>query len=135
MCVDHRVLQLAKLANVLVTLESPMTADEIVGYDFTHVAVATGAHWRADGVGRLHAAPVFTDALDARRPARRASPAGGRVVIVFDDELLYLGGVLAELLAKEGFEVTIVTPESKVSAWTVNTMEQHKSIAGWWQPV
>jgi len=52
-------------------------------------------------------------------------PAGNRVV-VYDDELFYIGGVLAELLAGEGFQVTIVTPESKVSAWTVNTMEQHK---------
>ena len=108
---DHRIGQLRKLPNVLVTLESPMTAEEIGGYDFTHVAVATGARWRADGLGRWHSRGVF---------------ATGTRVMVYDDELFYLGGVLAELLAREGFEVTIVTPESKVSAWTVNTMEQHK---------
>jgi len=122
---DHRVLQLQQLDNVLVTLESPMTAAEIVGYDFTHVAVATGSRWRADGVGRFHAYPVFTDALTPDGIFAGRRPAGPQVV-VYDDELFYLGGVLAELLAQEGFEVTIVTPESKVSAWTVNTMEQHK---------
>ena len=122
---DHRIGQLAKLPNVLVTLESPMTAEEIAGYDFTHVAVATGCTWRADGVGRWHSQPVFTDALTPDQLLAGQRPAG-RHVVVFDDDLFYLGGVLAELLAREGFEVTIVTPESKVSAWTVNTMEQHK---------
>ncbi|MDR2987840.1 MAG: hypothetical protein LBV34_23675, partial [Nocardiopsaceae bacterium] len=37
-----------------------------------------------------------------------------------------LGGVLAELLQNEGFEVEIVTPAAQVSAWTVNTMEVDK---------
>ncbi len=120
---DHRVGQLAGLDHVLVTLESPMTADEIVSYDFTHVAVATGARWRDDGVGIWHHRPVFSDAfpvddlLAGRRP-------GGKRVTVFDDDHYYLGGVLAELLARAGHDVTLVTPESKVSNWTVNTMEQ-----------
>jgi len=121
--VDHRLLQLAKLPNVLVTLESPMTADEIVGYDFTHVAVATGATWRTDGVGVWHHRPVFTDAFPVDALLAGERPAGKRVT-VFDDDHYYLGGVLAELLAREGFDVTLVTPDSKVSAWTVNTMEQ-----------
>ena len=126
---DHRISQLRQLDNVLVTLESLMTAEEIVTYDFTHVAVATGASWRADGLGRFHATGVFDSSMstvltpDDLFAGRR--PSGTRVV-VYDDELFYLGGVLAELLAGEGFQVTIVTPESKVSAWTVNTMEQHK---------
>jgi len=102
-----------------------MTATEIAGYDFTDVAVATGASWRADGLGRWHSRGVFADALTPDDLFAGVRPLGKRVTI-FDDELFYLGGVLAELLAREGFEVTIVTPESKVSAWTVNTMEQHK---------
>ncbi len=120
---DHRVLQLGKLPNVMVTLESPMTAEEIVGYDFTHVAVATGSRWRTDGLGLWHSKPVFSesfgidDLLAGRRPT-------GKRVTVFDDEHYYMGGVLAELLARDGFDVTLVTPESRVSAWTVNTMEQ-----------
>jgi dimethylamine/trimethylamine dehydrogenase len=52
----------------------------------------------------------------------RWRPAGSRVV-VYDDDHCYLGGVLAELLQSEGFEVEIVTPAPQVSAWTVNTME------------
>jgi dimethylamine/trimethylamine dehydrogenase len=50
-------------------------------------------------------------------------PAGDRVVL-FDDDHYYIGGVLAELLAAAGKDVTLVTPHSLVSAWTENTMEQ-----------
>jgi dimethylamine/trimethylamine dehydrogenase len=46
--------------------------------------------------------------------------------VLFDDDHYYMGGVLAELLAAEGHEVTLVTPESRVSEWTVNTLEQHR---------
>ena len=54
-----------------------------------------------------------------------ARPRGERVVL-FDDDHYYMGGVLAELLAAEGHAVTLVTPAARVSAWTVNTMEQHR---------
>ena len=37
-----------------------------------------------------------------------------------------MGGVLAELLRADGYEVVLVTPEPVVSAWTVNTMEPHR---------
>jgi dimethylamine/trimethylamine dehydrogenase len=47
----------------------------------------------------------------------------GRNVVLFDDDHYYLGGVLAELLAADGFDVHVVTPAAQVSAWTVNTME------------
>ncbi len=121
--IDHRVLQLQKLPNVLVTLESPMTADEIVGYDFSHVAVATGSRWRSDGLGSWHTSPVFTGAISADDVMEGRGPTSGRVV-VFDDEHFYMGGALAEWLARAGCRVSLVTPEARVSAWTVNTMEQ-----------
>jgi dimethylamine/trimethylamine dehydrogenase len=47
----------------------------------------------------------------------------GRRVLVFDDDHYYLGGVLAELLAGEGYQVRLVTPAASVSAWTANTLE------------
>jgi dimethylamine/trimethylamine dehydrogenase len=36
-----------------------------------------------------------------------------------------MGGVLAELLVREGHDVTIITPSAYLSDWTVNTLEQH----------
>ena len=58
------------------------------------------------------------DLMDGRRPA-------GERVLVWDDDHYYMGGVLAELLAEQGFETTYATPASEASTWTRNTMEQH----------
>ena len=58
-----------------------------------------------------------------------ARPDGDRVVI-YDDDHYYMGGVLAEMLAREGRQVTLVTPEPLASAWTVNTMEQTRTQRG-----
>jgi len=124
--VDYRRGQLAKLPNVEIALESRVDADEVRGYGFDHVAVATGARWRADGVGRWHTRPPALDpAVETLTPDELMAgrrPAGERIVI-FDDDHYYFGGVLAELLAAEGKHVTLVTPEVRVSEWTLNTME------------
>jgi len=126
--VDYRRAQLAKLPNVELALESEVGAEEVLGYDFQHVAVATGARWRADAVGRWHTAPLPLDGVELLTPddlLLGGRPGGDRVVI-FDDDHYYLGGVLAELLAREGRSVTLVTPAVRVSEWTVNTMEQSR---------
>jgi len=127
--VDYRRGLLGRLPNVEVALESRLTADEILSYDFTHVAVATGSYWRRDGAGRWHprglpleaGVEVLTpdDLLDGVRPAAHD-------VVLFDDDHYYLGGVLAELLVAEGHAVTLVTPAPRASEWTVNTMEQDR---------
>jgi dimethylamine/trimethylamine dehydrogenase len=127
--VDYRKSQLDRLGNVEIALESRLTVDEILTYDFDHVAVATGCTWRRDGVGRWHpeeiplagGAAVMTpdDILEGARPS-------GHGVVLFDDDHYYVGGVLSELLVREGHAVTLVTPAPRVSEWSVNTMEQHR---------
>jgi dimethylamine/trimethylamine dehydrogenase len=126
--VDYRRGQLARLPNVEQALESgDVTAEEILGYGFQHVAIATGARWRADGVGRRHTRPFpVDDSVDVLTPddlLAGARPAGERVLL-FDDDHYYLGGALAELLAAEGHAVRLVTSAPRVSEWSVNTMEQ-----------
>ncbi len=126
---DYRQGQIDRLDNVEYFLESAMGADEIISYGFDHIAVATGATWRRDGVGRRHIRPMDIDPdasiltpddlLAGQRP-------DGERVIVFDDDHYYLGGCLAELLRTEGYSVLLVTPEPEVSAWTHMTMEQHR---------
>src|SRR3546814_5199152 len=49
-------------------------------------------------------------------------PAGP--VVVYDDEGYLMGGVLAELIAKAGHDVTLVTPAALVSAWTLKALDQ-----------
>ncbi len=126
---DYRRSQIERLPNVEVALESDVTADEVLSYGFEHVAVATGSTWRCDAAGRWHPGGLtFGEGLQVLTPddlMAGTRPAGERVVL-FDDEHYYMGGVLAELLAREGFGVTFVTPAARVSEWTVNTMEQER---------
>ncbi|NMO01096.1 NADH:flavin oxidoreductase [Gordonia sp. TBRC 11910] len=126
---DYRESALAQLPNVEIFRESPMTADDIVEFEFQHVLVATGATWRTDGVGRWHTRPLpiapgaqvlGPDDLFADR-----LPDGKRVV-VYDDDHYYMGGVVAELLRAKGYDVSIVTPSPQVSPWTVNTFEVNR---------
>jgi dimethylamine/trimethylamine dehydrogenase len=132
---DYRAYQLGRMANVETYFDSRLSADDVLSFGFETIAIATGSIWRRDGVARAHvvampvdpAMPVFTpDDLMA------GSIPKGRVVL-FDDDHYYMGGVLAELLAKEGAQVTLVTPSAFVSDWTRNTLEQgviHRRLAG-----
>jgi dimethylamine/trimethylamine dehydrogenase len=124
--VDYREYQLSQRPNVETYFDSRLGADEIMEFGFENVAIATGARWRADGVARMHVVPmpmdgglpVFTpdDVMEGRRPTGE--------VVLFDDDHYYMGGVIAELLAREGCRVTLVTPSAYVSDWTLNTLEQ-----------
>ncbi len=125
---DYREAQLRRLRTVQRT-QGEVSAEEILDYDFDHVAVATGARWRADGVGRHHTRPIPLDpALAVLTPDDLMTgelPEAERVAI-YDDDHYYMGGVLAELLARAGRRVTLVTPAVCASSWTTNTMEQHR---------
>ena len=97
------------------------------------VVVATGARWSADGLERLHAA--------RRSPAPDASlahvltpeqvmvegkrPPGRRVAVV-DYEGYFTGAGLAELLAAEGHEVTLVTCFDVVAPYCDQTLEGYR---------
>lgn len=122
---DYRAYQLSQRPNVQTYFDSALSADDILAFGFQNIAIATGATWRADGVARMHVKavpnagmPVFTpdDLMAGRLPSGK--------VVVFDDDHYYMGGVLAELCAQKGCDVTLVTPSAYVSDWTLNTLEQ-----------
>ena len=79
--VDYRTGQLDRMRNVEYYFESAMSAEEILSYGFGHIAVATGASWRRDGVGVSRPArsrfdqPVEMltpdDVMGGRSPGRR----------------------------------------------------------------
>ncbi|KIC23544.1 MULTISPECIES: oxidoreductase [unclassified Leisingera] len=124
--VDYRDYQLSQRPNVEIYRESPLDADSILEFGFENICIATGSTWRRDGVSRQHVVPmpiaegakVYTpdDLMDGTIPEGR--------VVVYDDDHYYMGGVLAELLASKGAQVTLVTPSAFVSDWTNNTLEQ-----------
>jgi dimethylamine/trimethylamine dehydrogenase len=123
---DYRAGQIGKMTNVNVYRDSRLTAEDVLGFGFEHVAVATGATWRRDGVARYNllpiaiapAMPVFTpdDIMDGKRPSGH--------VVVYDDDHYYMGSVLAELLVQAGCRVTFLTPAARAAEWSFNTLEQ-----------
>jgi dimethylamine/trimethylamine dehydrogenase len=129
---DHRLLQLQKMANVNLYLESELSAEQVLDFGFQRVYLATGSRWRRDGLGRQHRAPLVDAALpgvytpdDIFAGATLPSP-----VLVYDDDHYYMGGALAERLRRQGMEVHLVTPAVKVSEFTDMTMEQHRIQSG-----
>jgi dimethylamine/trimethylamine dehydrogenase len=126
--IDWRLTQIGKLPNVTLYPGSPMDAPDVIEAGYEHIVIATGADWRRDGVGRTlqHPIPgrdlpiVFTpdDLMDKKLPSGR--------VIVYDDDHYYMGGVLAEQLARSGCTVVLATAAPMVSYWSQFTLEQER---------
>ncbi|MDE2913262.1 MAG: FAD-dependent oxidoreductase [Paracoccaceae bacterium] len=124
---DYRELQIRKLANVEVYLDSEITADHVLEFGYPRVAIATGARWRADGVAHHWTRPIpIAESAEVLTPdtIMDGTLPTGREVIIWDDDHYYMGGVIAERLADSGYNVTLMTPAAEVSTWTRNTMEQ-----------
>ena len=122
---DWRIGQLHKLANVSVHFASELDAGEVRELGFEHVVIATGSRWRRDGIGAENFRPVAGhDAASVLTPddvlagAEVVSP-----VVLFDNDSYVVGGCIAEKLAREGQDVTLVTPFAQVSPWTQWTIE------------
>jgi dimethylamine/trimethylamine dehydrogenase len=128
--------QINKTPNIYFYPSSPMTAKDILEAGAPHVILATGATWRRDGVGRFHSQPVpgngniYTpdDLLDSNSLLLERCRQADRLqkVLIYDDDHYYMGGVLAELLAQNNCEVTLVTPAPSISYWTQFTLEQNR---------
>ena len=124
---DYRTGQLAPMPNVEIYRGSRLSPDDILAMGADHVAIATGSHWRRDGVARLHLHPIpidpvmplYTpdDLMEGRFPE-------GQTVALYDDDHFYMGSVLAELLVAKGNRVHFITPAVKVAEWTDNTLDQ-----------
>ena len=126
--IDWRLTQIQKIPNIYFYPSSPMTAKDILEAGAPRVILATGAKWRNDGEGRYLAravpgdAKIFTpdDLMNGTLPSGK--------VLIYDDDHYYMGGVLAELLAQNGCEVTLITPAPTISYWTQFTLEQDRIL-------
>ena len=123
---DYREYQLSQMANVDIYLDNRLSVNDVLEFGFEHVALATGSHWRRDGVGRVHVVPIENDqSIHVFSPDQIM--AGQKLdgeVIIFDDDHYYMGGVIAQKLVEQGVRVTLITPAAYVSEWTNNTLEQ-----------
>ena len=125
---DYRVSQLHQMPQVEIYRDSRLSLEHVLEFGFPRVVLATGAHWRRDGIGRRNRKPVpgwdgenvFTPE-DVMSGVQIPDP-----VVIFDDDHYYMGGVLAEKLRAEGLAVTLVTPAVQASSWTLVTLEQFR---------
>ncbi len=122
---DYRLYALKKMDNVSLYTESELSLKNILELQHQRVVIATGARWTRAlyssleiPLGALAGAEVYTpDDI-----AEGIIPQGKTLVYDFDN--YYLGGVLAEHLAKLGSSVEYATPAGHASAWTIMTNEQ-----------
>lgn len=135
--VDWRLSEIARMPNVSMYPGSSVALEDVLEFGAAHVMLATGSSWRRDGVGRGrwraiagHDAPnVWTpdDLLqDLTMGANDARIASGSRVVIYDNEHYYMGGALAEWLARRGCAVAVVTPAPLVSWWSQYTLEQER---------
>ncbi|MYD75322.1 MAG: NAD(P)-binding protein [Gammaproteobacteria bacterium] len=128
--VDYRLGQIERMDHVEIYLESRLDKPQVLELagelDVRHIVCATGSSWDVEGIGRNHRSSIRSDDSVQRLTPddiMDGTSVSGHV-LVYDDDHYYMGGVIAEKLAKDGCEVTLVTPEADVSAWTRNTLEQ-----------
>ena len=125
---DWRIGRIQQMANVDVFLDSHLTAEQVLDFGFSRVIIATGAHWRKDGVGVNNYKPIAgadqAHVFTAQDVFEDQEFNGS--VTVFDDDNFYLGALIAEKLKLDGHDVNLVTTAADVSSWTHNTMEQHR---------
>jgi dimethylamine/trimethylamine dehydrogenase len=128
-----RLDQLQRLTNVTLYAGNRLSVEDILGLEHERIVVATGARWTRKlystlelPAGDLEAPNVFTP-----DDVALGTPIKGPIV-VFDFDNYYMGGALAEKLARGGNEVSYVTPAGHASAWTIMTNEQpqvHRALA------
>lgn len=125
--VDYRAAQLAKLPVQVITGRR-LTAADVLDYGAELVVIATGSTWRGDGVQPGHpdpmpgAGPPAPQVLTPEQIVAGRRPQGPAVV-VYDADGYFMGPALAELLASEGFEVTIVTTFAVLSPVSDHSLE------------
>ena len=138
--VDWRLTQIRKMKNVAAYPSSPMTAQEILETGAQNIILATGATWRRDGMGRTLRKPIRgydlsnvlnpDDLMGEEKIISFTGMLRDNLVngnwIIYDDDHYYMGGVLAELLARHGCQVSLVTPAPLISYWSQFTLEQER---------
>ena len=126
--VDYRQVQLAKLRNTEVHLNSRLDANNVLGYGAEIVIIATGCHFATDGLNPVTREPIpgADTALSWQFTPEQVVPqidTIGDRVLVFDTEGYFMGSAIAELLAGRGRQVHLVTQAEEVGSYMNLTLE------------
>jgi dimethylamine/trimethylamine dehydrogenase len=126
--VNYRQIQLDKLRNVEVHTNSRLTSDDVLGYGAEIVIVATGCHFATDGLNAATHAPIpGADAsLDWQMTPDEVALGTkqvGKRVLVLENEGYFMGASIAQKLAGEGHDVTLVTQAGEIAGYMEYTLE------------
>ncbi|HWI70988.1 MAG TPA: FAD-binding protein [Baekduia sp.] len=126
--VSWRQAQLAKLSNVEVITKLELDAQSTLDYGADIVVCATGSYWAPDGVQGITNAPIA--GADSALPfvttpeqVMVEDKAVGDKVVIYDCDHYFMAAGLAEKLARDGKDVTYVSPSMTVAALTQLTLE------------
>jgi dimethylamine/trimethylamine dehydrogenase len=131
---DWRLGRLARLPNASLYRASPLSAEDVVEFGFERVVIATGSRWTRELYSGMEVpAPPPAHLAGVLTPEDLAAGAELRgPVVVFDFDHYYMGGCIAELLARRGLATAYVTPAGHASAWTIMSNELarvHQALA------
>ena len=84
---DHRMLQIQKMTNVNLYLDSRLSASQVLEFGFNRVFIATGARWRKDGLPQHRTAMTALRTL--RSPNCSAPTNVCRAVLLPSHRLIY----------------------------------------------
>jgi len=126
--VNYRQVQLDKLKNVEVHLNSRLSAQDVLEYGAEIVVIATGCHFATDGLNPATHTPIpgADTSLDWQLTPDEVvagnKPIGQRV-LVLENEAYFMGASIAQKLAGEGKDVTLVTQAADVADYMHYTLE------------
>ncbi|MBS1883072.1 MAG: FAD-dependent oxidoreductase [Actinobacteria bacterium] len=127
--VDYRKIALAKLRNATFVPGTELSAADVLEYGAELVVVANGSSWARDGLNGFDHAPIrgadasLPHVLVPEQVMVEGKPVPDGPVLVYDCEGYYMAASLAERLAREGREVTFVTPFAEVAPYMDYTLE------------
>ncbi len=127
--VGYRKVQLDKLRNVERVSGTRLDAAAVREYGAEIVVVATGSSWAADGLNGVTQEPIagagasLPYVLTPEQIMVEGKEVPGDRVVVYDCDGYFTGIGLAEKLAREGRDVTLVTPHSQIAPYTFFTLE------------
>ena len=125
----YRAVQISRLPNLQLTLGTELDAGAVRDWGADVVVLATGSAWARDGLNGFTREPV--PGADATLPhvltpeqilLEGKRPPGERVV-VYDADGYFAGPGVAELLARGGHAVELVTPYETVAPFAAETLE------------
>jgi len=123
----YRMAALKRLPNVELINDRELTAAELLSDTASAIVLATGSQWSADGLNAFTRAPIpGSDGPHVLTPEQivlaGSRPPAGRIV-VYDGDGYLVAAAVAELLAREGRQVELVTGYDSIAPFCAETLE------------